>query len=41
MKLSIVLTFPDDIVMQRIKIKEEDPFREAASLMTAKVDNPI
>ena len=39
MKLSIVLTFPDDIVMRRIKAKEEDPFHEAASLMTAKVEN--
>ena len=41
MKLSIVLTFPDDIVMRRIKTKEEDPFREAASLMTAKVEDPL
>ena len=41
MKLSIVLTFPDDIVMRRIKAKEEDPFREAASLMTATVENPL
>jgi hypothetical protein len=27
--------------MRRIKTKEEDPFREAASLMTAKVENPL
>ena len=41
MKLSIILTFPDDIVMRRIKTKEGDPFREAASLMTAKMENPF
>ena len=41
MKLSIVLTFPDDMVMRRIKAKEEDSFHEAAGLLAAKVEDPL
>ena len=41
MKVSNTITLPDGTVIQRTKVREEDYIPEAASLLTARVENPL
>ena len=41
MKVSNTITLPDGRVIQRTRVKEEDYIPEAASLLTARVENPL
>ena len=40
-KVSNSITLPDGRVMQRTKVREEDYIPESASLLTARVENPL
>ena len=41
MKVSNTITLPDGTVIQRTRVREEDYIPEAASLLTARVENPL